>query len=301
MRAPEFEAYLAEAKLYPELWRLALGVLLILFHIIAFTLLAIAVYVGIVAAQAGPNAIFEIMPALTALQRPDTPEVTLVLLSTFIGFFIAPILAAAALHFRGPGTLFGDGAEWLRGFFVALLTVLVIFGAFTAIGWAFETPVPNLDFGTWLRWLPIALPLLFIQIAAEELVFRGYLQQQLAARFRSRVIWMWIPSVLFAAGHINPEAGGNLPLVLLSTLTFALVAADLTERTGTLGAAMGFHFANNFLGLFIVSIADTLTGLSLYVTPMDIGETGPQSLALAFNIVLIIAAWWAVKSILART
>ncbi|MEO0831270.1 MAG: type II CAAX endopeptidase family protein, partial [Pseudomonadota bacterium] len=278
MRRPEFEAYLAEAKLYPELWRLALGILLIFLQTLAFSILVIAIYVGVVVAQAGPNALFEILPAINAITRPDTPVVVVTLLATFLGFFLAPILAAGALHFRGPGTLFGDGAEWLRGFLVSLTVVLVIFGAFTALGATMEKPVQNLDFDTWLFWLPFALPLLFVQIGAEELVFRGYLQQQLAARFQSRVIWMWIPSVVFALLHFSPEAGGNLPLILLSTLTFALAAADLTERTGALGAAMGMHFGNNFLGIFIVSIGETITGLSLYVTPTDIGETGLQSI-----------------------
>jgi DNA-directed RNA polymerase subunit RPC12/RpoP len=37
-----------------------------------------------------------------------------------------------------------------------------------------------------------------IQTGAEEVLFRGYLQQQLAARFASPIAWMVLPSAIFA-------------------------------------------------------------------------------------------------------
>ena len=84
------------------------------------------------------------------------------------------------------------------------------------------------------------------------------------------------------------------------TAAFGLVAADLTERTGSLGAAMGFHFANNLLALFIVSIKGTLTGLALYVTPWGLADEGTISLGLAVSIVLVFANWWIIKALLDR-
>ena len=36
----------------------------------------------------------------------------------------------------------------------------------------------------WAAWLPLVLPALLVQTAAEEIAFRGYLMQGLAARFR---------------------------------------------------------------------------------------------------------------------
>ncbi len=47
-----------------------------------------------------------------------------------------------------------------------------------------------------------------IQTGAEELVFRGYLQQQLAARFASPLIWMVLPALIFGAVHYDPATAG---------------------------------------------------------------------------------------------
>ena len=55
--------------------------------------------------------------------------------------------------------------------------------------------------------------------------------------------------------------------------------ADLTYRTGNLGAAMGFHFANNIISLCFFAPDDVLNGLALYVVPiMDDGASGGGAL-----------------------
>jgi len=288
MRAPEFQASLHDAALYPQFWRLAAGIGLTLFMWMGATALLLAAATGVVAAQQGA---FGILPFLTSLSSPDTPVKVLLLLGTFSGLALGAVVSAAALHFRGPGSLLGPWAEWRRGFLVSLGVLAVAYGALTGVTLLFDPPRANLPLDRWLMWLPLALPFLFLQIAAEELFFRGYLQQQLAVRFASRVVWMWIPSVVFAALHTSPQAGDNLPLLLLAAFTFALVAADLTERTGSLGAAMGLHFGNNFFGIFVTASSGTITGLSLFVSDVDIGVAGPQSLGMAGAVVLMLAVW----------
>jgi len=295
MRAPEFEASLHDAAAYPQLWRLALGAGLAILTWVSISLLIVAVAVAIVAQRSGG---FGVMPFLTGLADPDTPAKVMILLATFGGLFIGTLVAAAALHFRGPGSLFGPWPEWLRGFLTALAILVPLYGVLTALTVLFGEVTPNLDPARWLRVLPLGLALLLVQITAEELFFRGYLQQQLAARFRARWIWMWIPAVIFAVLHTNPAAGPNLPLVLLAALTFGLVAADLTERTGSLGAAMGIHLGNNFFGLFVVAAGESITGLSLYVSPVDLSTTGPQSLSLAGGVLLMLLVWWLVTKAL---
>jgi hypothetical protein len=288
MHAPEFEASLAEARPFPELWRLALGLGLILLMWTGTSALIIAGAVGVVATRDG---IFGVMPWLTALGTPSAPGQTLVLLATFSGLFLGVLVAAAALHRRGPGTLFGPFRDWLRGFLVTLGVLAPVYAVLIGLSIGFDQPVPNLPLGRWLALLPLTVLFLLIQTGAEELLFRGYLMQQLAVRFRARWVWMWLPAVVFMLLHWNPEAGANLPLVLLSALTFGLVAADLTERTGNLGAAMGLHFGNNFVGLAVVSISNTITGLALYVTSLDVSATGVQSLSLALSILVLLGVW----------
>ena len=101
----------------------------------------------------------------------------------------------------------------------------------------FADPIEmNMAVSTWLLWLPVALVAVVLQTGAEELLFRGYLQSQLAARFRSQAIWLLIPSILFGFAHFGPGLPLNAALgyVVFATL-FGLMAADLTSRTGTIG------------------------------------------------------------------
>lgn len=288
MRDPDFEASLHDARLYPQLWRLVLGTGLALVLWMGSSALIVGAAAGIVGATQGPMAV---MPWLAGLATPAQPGQVILLLSTFGGLFVGAMVAAAALHFRGPGSLFGPWDQWLRGFLTALAVIFPIYGLLVALSFLGGAPEPNLEFGRWALLLPVGLVLLFIQTGAEELFFRGYLQQQLAVRFTSRAIWMWGPALIFALLHFNPDAGPNLPLVLLAALTFGLVAADLTERTGSLGAAMGLHFGNNFFGLFIVAVADTITGLALFVSPVELGEAGIQSLSMAGSVLIMLLVW----------
>jgi hypothetical protein len=180
----------------------------------------------------------------------------------------------------------------------ATLAVVLIYAPLLALAFWLDPPVPGLPLARWLILLPLALPLLFLQIAAEELLFRGYLQQQLAARFAWRVVWFWGPAVIFALLHASPQAGANLPLVLIAALTFGLIAADLSERTGSLGAAMGLHFANNFFGIFVLATQGTITGMALHVTTTPQSETGLQSLSMGASIPVLLLAWGLTRRLL---
>ena len=98
----------------------------------------------------------------------------------------------------------------------------------------------------WLLILPFALVATFVQTSAEEVYFRGFLQSTLAARFRSPLVWAVLPSIAFGLSHIfNAETPAEQFQIVVYTGAFGFFAADLTARTGTLGAAMGFHFAHN--------------------------------------------------------
>lgn len=283
MRNPEFDAMVRPAQLYPELWRLLLGVLLILFcYVSVMALMSVGLFAAV-----GP---LEFFGWLRSLQRPDQPVQALLLLGTFAGMLLGVVLAAL-VHFRGPGTLFGPRDETLRGFVVTLAVAVPLYALLIGVGMWVEAPVPNLPWDTWLRFLPFALALLFVQITAEELIFRGYLQQQLAARFAGRWAWMVLPSVLFALLHWNPETGNLVWLFMAVPLVFGLVMADLTARTGSLGAALGLHFVNNVAGLLVVSVAGTITGLSRWVTPFGLDQAERMIPSLGVNILFILLLW----------
>ncbi|MEO0990702.1 MAG: CPBP family intramembrane glutamic endopeptidase, partial [Pseudomonadota bacterium] len=160
---------------------------------------------------------------------------------------------------------------------------------------------PGLAFGPWLMYLPLTLVGLLVQTGAEELAFRGYLQQQVAARFRHPVFWMVIPSVLFGFLHYDPVSmGGNALIIVGATTMFGLMAADLTARSGNLGAAWGMHFANNFFALAVVAVEDTITGLALYRTAYGAGDADIPLASLALDFVVLILAWGLCRRVVRR-
>ena len=142
---------------------------------------------------------------------------------------------------------------------------------------------------------------LLIQAGTEELLFRGYIQQALAARFSSPLVWMVLPSALFALGHYLPaEAGQNaLPIALWSGI-FGVLMADLTARAGTLGPAIAVHLVNNVSALLIVSLPDTLSGLSLFTVPYSMSDAEALRGWLAIDFATMFVCWLAARLALRR-
>jgi membrane protease YdiL (CAAX protease family) len=148
--------------------------------------------------------------------------------------------------------------------------------------------------------LPLSLTGLLIQVSAEELVFRGYLQQQLAARFATPLIWAGVPALLFGLAHHDTAMGGNVWLVVIWAGLFGLLMADLTARAGTLGPAIAVHFVNNFLGLLVIAPAETLSGLALYTYTFSLADTAMVRQLLPVDFALMLVSWLAARLALRR-
>ena len=290
MIPPPYEPLVAPARLRPALWRLALGVVLIG---LLWAGWSVAVMLG--AGLAADD------PALPGeLVEGETPRAVLLLLATFLGLFVAPYAAARWLHARRPARLIGHRVRALRDFALAALAVAALYALSMAVWSLVYDSVPGLDPARWLALLPLALPLILVQTGAEELAFRGYLQSQLAARFASPLVWMVLPSVLFGLVHWDAAAPlFNAVTLVISAGLFGLVAAHLTARTGTLGAAWGMHFANNAFALLVLSTPGSLSGLGLRRAPYGGGEALPPGVVLS-DLVLILALWAVLAAILPR-
>lgn len=294
MFTAQFERFVLPARTRPQIWRLIAGIIIIL--IVYF--ISVAVLFAAIWAVTGISGMQE---WATKLVEASTPTGTILLLASFIGLALAPMVAVRLLHKREAKTLFGPRVIVLRDFVGAAVTVLLIFAVFT-FAWSMRfDAVPNLDLSLWLCFLPLALLGVLIQTGAEELVFRGYLQQQLAARFRSPIIWMLLPSLAFGMVHYDPAtAGANVWLVVGSATVFGLIAADLTRVTGSIGAAWGFHFANNVLAVLFISVQGTLPGLALYLTPYAADDTTHLTALIFVDFIGLIIAWRIVRWVLSR-
>ena len=133
--------------------------------------------------------------------------------------------------------------------------------------------IENLNFHKWLSVLPLGVCLMFFQVSAEELLFRGYLQQQLAVWIKNRWFYMVVPSGIFGFMHYDGGMGVDVGLIVVATTSLlGLFLADLTYRTGNLGAAIGVHFANNFSAMFWISYQEQISGLARYTAPAFFNE-----------------------------
>ena len=135
----------------------------------------------------------------------------------------------------------------------------------------------------WVLSLPLALVAVLIQSGSEEIIFRGYLQQQLAALDDRPVVWMLIPSILFGGLHYwNATGAAEGVLWAFWAVLLGLACADLTARTGTLGAAIGLHTANNLAILALFGPAGGPdSGFALFLYPYEEPGRGPGLDALA--------------------
>jgi len=298
MRSTLPSAYSAHEQLVqsvranPELWRLLVGLVLIAVVVTGMNLVLFALVAGLGSQVWAGD-----------LLSGSSPAAMIVLLASFGFITLGVALAARRLQHRSLGSILGPIGPGLSQFwrvFRALLLLSVILLVLPPYGMG-QPLEQNLNFSRWLLLLPVSLVAVLIQTSAEEMLFRGYMQQSLAARFRSPVIWMVVPSLMFAAGHYAPGAAGeNALLISVWSCVFGLFAADLTARAGTLGPAIALHFFNNIVALLFISLPDSLSGLALFVLPYDMSDTGMLRQWLYVDFAVMFASWLTARLALRR-
>ena len=263
-----------QAKAFVEPARARSGWLQVIGTLVVTTVIIGAVMIGIFTAV--ETTMPERAPEVLA---GGTPFGVMVFLVTFAGFHIGLWLALRMIHRRGYGTLFGPPGNRVRnfGYGVAFAAGLVfipfVFAPLDAVLFPGEFSPPRFvgDISVWVVWLVPALIAVLIQTSAEEVLFRGYLLQQLAARASSMWVWAVLPSAIFAVLHYNPGTFGvNTWFHIGNTLIIGVLLALVTMRTGNLGAAIGLHFANNAIGFLLFGIRGFEDGLALFVYEFDL-------------------------------
>ncbi|MEX0317865.1 MAG: lysostaphin resistance A-like protein [Ruegeria sp.] len=286
------ERLVAPARLRPEIWRLLAGL-----GLIAVVVFALNAGVLAVAGSLGSEL------WLRNFLAGATPVAMLILLASFAFVTLGVTLAARQLQRRSLQTIVGPYHLALTQFWHVLRGLLLL-GAVLLVLPPYDMGAPmqpNLSVTVWLAVLPFSLLAVLIQTSAEEILFRGYLQQSLAARFRSPVIWMGLPSILFAMGHYVPsEAGDNALLIALWSGVFGLLMADLTARAGTLGPAIALHLFNNIVALLFVALPNSLDGLALFLIPYEMSDTTNLRVWLGVDFVLMLIAWLVARLALRR-
>ncbi|MBM1815757.1 CPBP family intramembrane glutamic endopeptidase [Pseudosulfitobacter pseudonitzschiae] len=290
------QAFIAPARAHPALWRLVVGLLL---GGVGYVVLS-QIYVTL---------LLSILPPETALsfaedlQAGSTPAGMFALLFSFGLMLVVVGCVVVVLHHRSPLTLLGPLGDFAVQMRLVVVAVVVLNVALWVLPpWGMDPPMqPQLPLGRWLTLLPLSLLAILVQVSAEELLFRGYLQQQLAARFASPLVWMVVPSALFALGHYSPETSGdNAIWFVLWAGIFGLLMADLTARAGTLGPAIAVHFVNNAIAMLFTAMPDNLSGLALYVLPFGMSDPTAVAQWLPVDFAIMLTSWLAVRLALRR-
>lgn len=290
------ERMVLHARKAPQVWRLVLGVFLVSLVMFALT----RAFFALCRAVMEPDAYFAL---IAQVEATDTVTGLLVLLILMGAMGIATMVAAELAHGRSASTLFGP-ARAFSGQFGRVFVALALLNIALAIlpPWGLpQGTVPALPRPQWIGLLPLTLAALLIQTGSEELLFRGYLQSQLAARFKSPGVWIVLPSALFAGLHYAPEIyQENASMVVLWAFVFGVAAADLTARSGTLGPAVALHLVNNFAAMAIVSLQGEMSGLALYHLPFGPGDTEALRALMPLDLALTGVSWLAARLALRR-
>lgn len=255
--------FAAPALAAPAVWRLLAALALALGGLV---LLGVGIGAATLALGLGETA-----PQM--FQGFETPLSALFILASFLIWRPAIWLAVQLFCRRAYATLFGpNGRVNWRQFLTGVMIAALIAALSTGVAWAvIGAPSPTgVGLAPWLGFAAIALPLIYIQSSAEELLFRGLILQHMAARFGALWAWGLVPSVLFGLLHWNPDGYGVAAwMVLLITGLTGLIFALLTAATGNLGLAMGLHFGLNVYALLLIAPNAAFSALAISFWPVD--------------------------------
>lgn len=290
MPYPRHAPLIAPARPSASLWHLAGGICLLVVLTVSLAMLYNWLCTALLPASAwGPDG--------SGVRDATTPWGALAQLYVFGLIIVALALSMTLAHRRRWAGLIGPPGIALAQFRRVLLILAALYAGVALLPMPDDLALtPHLELSRWLAFLPLALLGLVIQVSAEELVFRGYIQSQLAARFAHPVVWMVAPSALFGLLHHQPELLGDAAwLVVVWAALFGLATADLTARSGTLGPAIALHLVNNISAILLTAPAGSFDGLALSTYPLGPDHTDLLLAWMPVDLMLLLCSWLAAR------
>ena len=259
--------YLLHLTGKPGIWRPIVGVLALVAWMLAlsgtFALVPFVIY-----AVSTDRDLGDYLSRLVDLENP-TPGGLAYLNIALASLIPAVLLVTWLLHGLKPRWLSSVGPRMRWRFFVvciglalvSLIAALVV-GAVLPHDTADGAEVSG-ELNAWTSttrdFALIVLLLTPFQAAGEEYLFRGYLTQAFGGIFRSRLVAIVVPAVLFALAH---GLGQSVP-IFFDRLAFGLVAGLLVVLTGGLEAGIAMHVLNNWVAFGLtLAFGDMATALN---------------------------------------
>lgn len=252
-------------------WRYIVMIVVVL--IVSNTIGSLPLLIAIVIKSASNPDVFSLLAA-----NPNDfsvlgvdPNVGLgITLFPFIAGIVAFILIVKFLNNRPFTTIInGTGKiRWNRFFISALIWILLSAGylflyiSFDPVNFTINNKTTSL-----IALSIVSILLIPIQVAFEEVLFRGYFMQGFTAILRNRWFPLVMTSVLFGLMHaFNPEVKEYGFLTMMPQYVFfGLIFGAITILDDGIEAAMGAHTANNvFLCIMLTNKSSALQTPALY-------------------------------------
>ena len=186
------------------------------------------------------------------------PNFTLfLLLFSFVFVFLGIYFVLRNLHHQSLLSIITSRAsiDWKRvGFSFSIWAAFTI--GSTAIFYFLhpEDFVLQFQLVPFLVLFAIGLMLFPFQIGSEELIFRGYLMQGFGNLAHNKWFPLLMTSLIFGLLHIaNPEVDKMGYSILIYYIGTGLFLGVTTLMDEGMELALGFHFANNFIGAVLVT------------------------------------------------
>ena len=146
----------------------------------------------------------------------------------------------------------------------------------------------------WIKWLLPVILFIFVQSAAEEIVFRGYLLQTIWSKSASYLYAVICPSLIFGLLHFDSQSfGANAWYYCSNTFVVGCLLCLVTLHTGNIALAFGLHWGGNTVSLVFFGIHGNLDGMALWLTYLD-PQSEAMGVALIFStifVILIYSLW----------
>lgn len=152
----------------------------------------------------------------------------------------------------------------------------------------------NFDAPQFLVLALLAIVLLPLQVATEELVFRGILFQGLYKLVKNRWIAFGVVTLAFGLVHgSNPEMQAGFWKVMPAYLMMSALFGWVTLKDGGLELALGLHMGNNLLVALVMSTADgALNTPSIYKTTVGALMEILPALLVVMSLISLAMIWW---------
>jgi|GEM_PF-3816021 len=176
-----------------------------------------------------------------------------------IAFALVLLLVAAKVQRRPAWTFLTTAPRLRAGLFLGgFVAGAVLVGGAVAIEqlWSSQSPTPPIltpgaDWGERAGYAALAAGFLFLAALAEEVLFRGWFVQQVAAWTRNLALMLAVNGLVFSFVHFDPNLSGFIVRSVMGA-GWAWIAL----RTGGIEFTTGAHLANNLLvSLFVVPVS----------------------------------------------